>query len=139
MGQPREVMNRLTDALVSGDWKALGECYASDAVIVTPDQNEIKGREAILEYFRPFRAAFNDLRWESLYTYESGTHAFDEGYVCGTHTGTLTSPTGEEIAPTRQAIRVRECEIASVEDGVVTSHRFYFDQVEFFSQLGLIP
>jgi len=29
--------------------------------------------------------------------------------------------------------------VATVEDGAVTSHRFYFDQMEFLGQLGLLP
>jgi hypothetical protein len=27
--------------------------------------------------------------------------------------------------------------VATVRDGVITNHRFYFDQMEFLSQLGL--
>jgi hypothetical protein len=30
-------------------------------------------------------------------------------------------------------------DIATVESGAVTSHRFYFDQMDFLGQLGLAP
>jgi ketosteroid isomerase-like protein len=34
-------------------------------------------------------------------------------------------------------VRQRECDVATVRDGLVTSHRFYFDQLDFLGQLGL--
>jgi hypothetical protein len=34
---------------------------------------------------------------------------------------------------------MRSCDVATVEEGVVTSHRFYFDSMEFLGQLGLAP
>jgi tight adherence protein B len=36
-------------------------------------------------------------------------------------------------------VRVRICDIATVEGWLVTQHRFYFDQMEFLGQLGLLP
>jgi hypothetical protein len=34
---------------------------------------------------------------------------------------------------------VRSCDIARVEGGLITTHHFYFDQMEFLGQLGLLP
>jgi ketosteroid isomerase-like protein len=48
-------------------------------------------------------------------------------------------PSGESIPPTGKQIRVRDCDVATVEGGLVTSHNFYFDQMEFRGQLGLLP
>ena len=31
------------------------------------------------------------------------------------------------------------CDVATVENGVVKSHHFYFDQMDFFGQFGLAP
>ncbi|CAM5302923.1 hypothetical protein SALBM311S_11501 [Streptomyces alboniger] len=42
MGQAREVMDRLTDALTAHqDIKVVGELYADDAVAFTPDEGEM--------------------------------------------------------------------------------------------------
>jgi hypothetical protein len=30
------------------------------------------------------------------------------------------------------------CDIATVENGVITRHRFYYDQMDFLGQLGLM-
>jgi hypothetical protein len=34
---------------------------------------------------------------------------------------------------------MRSCDVAEVEGGLITSHRFYFDQMDFLGQLGLLP
>jgi ketosteroid isomerase-like protein len=139
MGEAREVMDRLTAALDAHDVKAAGECYATDAVAVTPDQGEVRGREAIAEYLRQLTDGFPDVRYEPQHGHESGNVAIDEGYVVGTHTAPLSLPSGESVPATGKQIRVRSCDIASVEGGLVTNHRFYFDQMEFLGQLGLLP
>jgi ketosteroid isomerase-like protein len=110
--------------------------YAPDSVAVTPDQGEVRGREQIVQYLMQFADAFPDLRYESLHAHESGNTAIDEGFVVGTHTQPLPMPGGESLPPTGKQIRVRSVDVATVEDGVVTSHRFYFDQMEFLGQLG---
>jgi hypothetical protein len=51
----------------------------------------------------------------------------------------LPMPTGEAIPATGKQIRVRACDVATVEGGRLTSHRIYFDQMEFLGQLGLLP
>jgi ketosteroid isomerase-like protein len=139
MGEAREVMDRITAALDAQDVEAAAECYATDAVAETPDQGQIRGREAIAEYFRQLADAFPDVRYEPQHGHESGNVAIDEGYVVGTHTAPLSLPSGESVPATGKEIRVRSCDIVSVEDGLATSHRFYFDQMEFLGQLGLLP
>ncbi len=43
MGEAREVMDRVTDAVMKGDSEALKALYAPDAVAETPDQGTIAG------------------------------------------------------------------------------------------------
>ena len=92
MGQAREVMDRLTEAAMKGDFDTLASLHADDAVSVTPDQGELVGRQQAVDYLMGFRDAFPDLAWESLHSHESGDTAIDEGYVIGTHTQTLQVP-----------------------------------------------
>jgi ketosteroid isomerase-like protein len=139
MGEAREVMDRITAALDAHDVKAAAECYATDAVAETPDQGQIRGREAIAEYFRQLTDVFPDVRYEPQHGHESGNLAIDEGYVVGTNTAPLPLPSGKTVPATGNQIRVRSCDIISVEDGLATSHRFYFDQIDFLGQLGLLP
>ncbi len=137
MGEAREVMDRVTAASRANDRVAVAACYAEDAVAVTPDMGEIRGRDAIVEWYFSLHDAFPDNGYESAAKYEDGNTAIDEGYLVGTHTGPLELPSGDVVPPTGRSIRVRSCDLARVEGGVITRHHFYFDNGEFARQLGL--
>jgi len=137
MGEARAIMDRLTDAVFSRDRDAVARLYATDAVLVAPDAGEIEGNEEVVAWSTEFLDAFPDARYESVYAHESGNTAIDEGYFVGTNTGPLVSPTGETMPATGRSVRFRACDIATVEGGLITSHRFYFDQQDFMGQLGL--
>jgi hypothetical protein len=139
MGEARELMDQVTAAVVGQDFDAAAACYAENAVAVTPDQGEVRSREAIIKYFKQQVDAFPDSGYESMQKHESGNVAIDEGYFTGTHTGPLPMPSGESLPPTGKQIRVRACDVATVEGGVITKHNFYFDQMDFLGQLGLLP
>lgn len=139
MGQARGVMDRLMAAMAAKDKEALAGCYAADAALRTPDRDGITGREAIARYFAGFWEAMPDVRYEHADRHEAGNVAIDEGFVVGTNTGPLALPTGGTLPPTGKQVRVRSCDVATVEDGLITSHRAYFDQLELLGQLGLLP
>ena len=139
MGEAREVMDRVTEAALSKDSEALKALYAPDAVAETPDQGTINGADGVVAYLGEFLTAFPDASFESTNKHESGADAVDEGYFVGTHTGPLTGPGGETIEGTGKSLRLRSCDIATVDGGVVKSHRFYFDNMDFLGQLGLAP
>ena len=139
MGEARKVMDRVTDAAMKGDSEALKALYAQDAVVETPDQGTVTGRDQVAAYLSEYAAAFPDASWEELYKHETGDTAIDEGYFVGTNTGSMTGPNGETIPATGRRVRFRECDVATVENGVVTSHRFYFDVQDWLTQLGLAP
>ncbi len=122
MGQAREVMDRITNAVVTGDEAALRQLYAADAVAETPDVGRIEGSGAIAEYHMSLSRAFPDASWEALATHECDDTAIDEGWFVGTHTGALSTPDGE-IAPTNRRLRVRECDALTVKDGPGSSGR----------------
>lgn len=137
MGQAREVMDKITAAVVAGDLDALGQLYAPDAVAETPDAGRLEGRDAIVEWMRAFDQAFSDISFEMIATTEAGDTAVDEAYMTATHTGPMPGPEGE-IAPTGRRLRFRECDVVTVRDGVAVAHRFYFDQLDFLGQLGAL-
>jgi hypothetical protein len=61
-----------------------------------------------------------------------------EGTFRGTNTGPLQGPGGLTPA-TSQAFTLEFCDVFGVHDGKVGTHRVYYDQLSFLSQLGLIP
>ncbi len=136
MGEARQVFDRFTAAMTKGNLDEVASLYAEDAVALSPE-GELQSRKEIVEYLRPFTEAFSEFRWEPLHDYEDGNSALDEGWICGVHTGPLPGPDGQPIAATGKSIRLRECDAVTVEGGLITSHRFYYDQMELLSQLGL--
>ena len=139
MGEARQAIDRMTEAVTNRDLTALAGLYAEDAVADTPDEGEIKGREAIVDYLRRFLDALPDLRWEESVKHDSGDTAVDEGWVVGTNTGPIVLADGTTVPATGRSLRLRECDIATVSGGLITSHRFYFDQMDLLGQLGLMP
>jgi ketosteroid isomerase-like protein len=135
----REVMDRATAAMIDGDLDAMAKCYAADATAVTPDAGVLHGREQIITQFRRFLDAFPDAAFEPAATHEAGNVAIDEGFFVGTHTGPLELPTGEQVPPTGRQVRMRSCDIATVDGGMIIDHHFYYDQSELLEQLGLLP
>ncbi len=117
MGQAREVMDRLTAAVMAKDMEAAAECYAEDAVAETPDAGTLRGREAIVDWHRAFVVAFPDARYEPYRKMETDDTAIDAGAMVGVHTGPLEMPTGETLGPTGKEVRIRECDFAVVRDG----------------------
>jgi len=137
MGEARKAIDRMTEAMVTHDRAALAAAYAGDAVATTPDEGELKGRDEIVRYLGGLLDAIPDFRWESLAEHESGSTSVDEGWVVGTNTGPLVLPDGDTLPATGKAVRVRGCDVATVEDGLIVRHNFYFDQMELLTQLGL--
>jgi ketosteroid isomerase-like protein len=120
MGQARKALDRMTEAATTKkDLKALGECFAEDAVAHTPDHGEIKGRAEIVQWWAQTLEAMPDARYEPVHAYETGDTAIDEGYMSGTNTGSLTTPTGEKLPATGKRVRLRGCDMATVENGLI--------------------
>ncbi|MFF1724958.1 ester cyclase [Streptomyces sviceus] len=139
MGEAREVMDRLTEAVTHPDLKVIADLYAQDAVAITPDEGEIRGRDNIVEYWRQMTEMVPDGTFETLHAYESGDTAIDEGVFSGRNTGPIRLPTGETLPATQKEFRVRGVDIATVQDGQIVDYRLYFDEMEFLGQLGLLP
>ncbi|WP_405769242.1 ester cyclase [Streptomyces sp. NBC_01538] len=138
MGEARDVMDRLTEAITSADLKAIAELYAPDAVAVTPD-GAIHGRDNIVDYWRQMTDAVPDGTYESVHAYEIGDTAVDEGFFTGRNTGPIGLPSGDHLPATQKEIRIRGVDLATVRDGRIVDYRLYFDQMEFLGQLGLLP
>ena len=130
-------MDRVTDAILKGDSEALKALYAQDAVAETPDQGTLTGRDHIAAYLAEFGTAFPDAAWEERSKHEGGDTAIDEGTFVGTNTGSMMGP--NHSRDRQECARIRECDVATVANGVVTSHRFYFDVQDWATQLGLAP
>jgi predicted ester cyclase len=139
MGSARKVMDQLTEVLFSGDLDLAEKLYAPDAIGETADGQQLKGGHEIVDFVRQMLAAFPDGRYEPIAKVDSDTIAVDEGRFTGTNTAPLIGPTGEKIPATGRRVSMRSCDVIEVDHGLVTRHRFYFDQFDMLNQLGLLP
>ncbi|MFD0369583.1 MULTISPECIES: ester cyclase [unclassified Streptomyces] len=139
MGEARDVMDRLTEAVTHSDLTTLAELYAEDAVAVTPDEGELHGRDAIVEYWRTMTESIPEATFTPLHQYETDDTAIDEGIFSGVNTGPIQLPDGETLPATGRTVTIRGTDLATVRDGRIESYRLYFDQMEFLDQLGLLP
>lgn len=138
MGQARDVLDKLTAAVVEQhSLEAVVSHYADNAVVATPDAGDVKGRKQITDYWRQFIDGFPDSKFQYISKLEAGNKAVDEGYFEGTHTKPLKLPTGETVPATGKHIKLRACDVATVENGKITEHHLYFDELDFMRQLGL--
>lgn len=138
MGQARELMDRITQAALENDLDALRGIYAPDVVATTPDAGTIHGVEGLIEWNRAFTSAFSDLEYHAERLLETGEFAIDQGVLTGTHTRPMQLPDGRSVPPTGRSVSVRSVDIATVGDGKVVRHDFYFDQLDMLVQLGLM-
>ena len=137
MGQAREISDRVTNLINDHDAQGIAALFAEDGIFIDPTGKH-QGRNAIVEYWESFFQAFPDMRGRDEFKAESGETAINEWTATGTHTGPLEGPQGT-IAPTGKGITIRGADAITVRDGLITSHRAYYDQMGFMIQLGLIP
>jgi ketosteroid isomerase-like protein len=138
MGQPRELMDKGTEAILRRDPEALRDIYAADAVATTPDAGTLHRVDEILAYNKAMIDAFSEMSYEPQGSYEVGDTVIDQGEMVGRNTGDMYLPDGQVIPATGKQVRVRSVDIATVKDGRIVRHDFYFDQLELMSQLGLM-
>jgi len=131
-------MDRVTQAVLAGDLDTLREIYAPEVVVTTPDEGELHGVEAFIEWNRSFVDAFTDRGYHAERTLETADCAIDQGDFIGTHTRPLQLPDGQSVPATGKQIRMRSVDIATVADGKIVRHDFYFDQLDMLIQLGLM-
>ncbi|MEV4295350.1 ester cyclase [Microbispora rosea] len=135
----REVKDRVIAALNDHDLEAAMRCFARDAVYVGP-VGAAEGHEQIGWYFEHLLQAFPDLQltpWCKVPVCDPAVSAVSEYVMTGTHLGPLLLPGGSALEATGHRIAVRAAGLCTIENGLITSDRDYYDQLELFSQLGL--
>ena len=138
MAEARELMDRVTAAIFKQDWDAVRACYAPDVVFSAPDVGNQHGVDNIVDYLRSFSVAIPDFAYEVDRKLETESCAIDQGDVFGTNTGPIEMPDGSSLPPTGKKVRLRTADIATAENGLISRHDFYFDQLAMMMQLGLV-
>jgi ketosteroid isomerase-like protein len=127
---------RLND---SGDHEGFLALQADDAEWHVPGA-EIHGKEELRGWLQPFWQGFSSYRHDLDRVVENGNTVWAEGTWSGVNDGPLVTPDGE-APPTGRSVSFRfgMSVTGDLEAGLATSVNVYFDQLEFLTQLGLIP
>jgi predicted ester cyclase len=139
MGALLDIVEQHYRDMNDGQWERTAELFRDDVVSELPGGPPMHGIEAFLGYGRIFATAFPDIHMQVRSAVESGDHIVVEGTFAGTHTGPLATPDGNEIPPTGKRVEFAFADAFDVEDGNITAHRVYFDQMTLMAQLGLLP
>jgi ketosteroid isomerase-like protein len=137
MTDAREIFDRLTDAMNRHDVSGVANYYSPEVVLAAPE-GRFEGREQAVAYLGGFLQAFPDLRVSAWSKVTSGDVVIDEWSFTGTNTGPLELPDGRTIAATGKTVSLRGCDVGTVENDQVISHRLYYDELELLGRLGLL-
>ena len=122
------------------DLSIVDEIAAPDMLLHYSLHEPRRGRDDIKAFMTDFRRAFPDLNfWGAADLITEGDYVVEQARYTGTHTGPLRSPEGVEIPPTGKKFDFPFVGIFRVEGRKIRSISIYYDQIELFTQLGLMP
>ena len=128
-------MRRLYDLLNAGDIDGFGEQLADDFVEHEETPGLAPTKDGVLQFFRMYRAAFPDLRFNVEDALPSGDKVVMRGTATGTHEGEFMG-----IPPTGKSVDVPLIDIIRFgDDGLAHEHWGIFDAMAMMQQLGLVP
>ena len=128
-------MRRLYDLLNAGDIDGFGEQLADDFVEHEETPGLAPTKDGVLQFFRMYRAAFPDLRFNVEDALPSADKVVMRGTATGTHEGEFMG-----IPPTGKSVDVPLIDIIRFgDDGLAHEHWGIFDAMAMMQQLGLVP
>lgn len=134
-----KVAMALFDNLNAHDLKKNDTLESENVKFEAPGAPGVLDRAQGRAYTQGFITAFPDLRWDIKLTVTQGDHVVVNWAGVGTHTGPLTTPTGNTIPPTGKKATVPGSSTLEIKNGKVTRNVVYFDMVTLLGQLGLMP
>ena len=140
MSEARRVLERAIEYWNAGDREAWATLYADDVVYEAPGGQRISGLADLKsKYFDALLTAAPDRSSRDVVLFVDGEHVVEQARYVGTHTGPLLSPEGVDVPATGKQFDFPFVGIFRVDGGKIRSIRIYYDQIELFTQLGLMP
>jgi len=113
--------------------------YAPDYLYEAPGVPGQFNREQAQAYTQGFLDAFPDLHFEIKHKISQGDYVVINWSASGTHTGPLTTPTGDQLPPTGKKAVVPGSTTYEFISGKVSRSWVHWDMVTLLAQLGLMP
>ena len=122
------------EVFTQGKMEVLDEIVADDFVEhqAMPDMPE--GKDGLRAFTEMFRAAFPDLKVETLATAVDGDEVWIHSVMTGTHEGELMG-----IAPTGKKVTLAMFDRVKTRDGKAVEHWGVSDDLGMMTQLGIVP
>ncbi|WP_433503762.1 ester cyclase [Pseudonocardia halophobica] len=113
--------------------------YSDKSVFDVPGGVHLEGLDGAHMFWGGYQNGFPDNRVVERRLFGQDGQVLLEAVFEGTHTGPLPTPDGQMVEATGKPVRVPFCGLYLVENGVITGHTLYFDQLEMMlTQLGLM-
>ena len=128
---------RFYEEFDKGNIAAATSAFSNEVEIADPGIGTVRGVGRFREYLESFKRVIPDGRVLVERLYNAGNAVIVEGRFVGTHTGPLRGPSGD-IQPTGAPVEVRFANVWQIEDGTITCHHTYYDQLDLLTQLGLM-
>ena len=140
MSEAKKVLEQAIERWNAGDRDGWAALYTDDVVQEAPGGARISGLADLKEkYFDALLTAAPDRRSSDVILFAEGDHVVEQARYTGTHTGIWRNPDGAEIPATGKKLEFPFVGVFRVKDGKICSIRLYYDQIEIFMQLGLMP
>jgi steroid delta-isomerase-like uncharacterized protein len=139
VNEAKKVLERAIECWNATDRDGWAALYTDDVVYEGPGGARIAGLENLKEwYFDALLTAAPHRGSKDVVLVTDGAYVVEQARYTGTHTGTWRTPEAE-IPATGKERDFPFVGVFRVDDGKIASIRIYFDQVEVFTQLGLMP
>ncbi|MEO3810309.1 nuclear transport factor 2 family protein [Sphaerisporangium sp. B11E5] len=132
----QDVTDELISAFNARDFERAASFFAPRASYVCPG-GVAEGRAEIASFLALYPVGLPDIMVTPHAKTTCGDLVVLEWTVTSTHTGPFLLPTGDHVPPTGRRVAVRGCDIRTMENGLISSQRVYYDQLEMLTQLGV--
>ena len=140
MSESKRILEQAIEYWNAGDRDAWATLYAEDVVYEAPGGQQISGLGDLQEkYFDALLTAAPDRLSRDVVLFADGEYVVEQARYVGTHTGPLQRPGGVEVSPTGKRFDFPFVGVFHVQGGKIRSIRIYYDPIELFTQLGLMP
>jgi len=139
MGTAADITRRIFQAYNDRDLDAMLTSVSPDVRITLPGGQLISGREEMRAHEQQEWEGFPDARVEVRQVIDQDSTAVAEFTWAATNTGPLHLPDGSTIPATGKRIELPCVTVVEFKDGLVAAERNYWDQMETFQQMGLLP
>jgi steroid delta-isomerase-like uncharacterized protein len=139
VSEARKVLEQAIERWNNTDRDGWAALYTDDVVYEAPGAR-ISGLDDLKKkYFDALATAAPDRSSRDVVLIAEGDHVVEQARYTGTHTGTWRNPDGAEVPATGRKLDFPFVGVFRVEDSKISSIRIYYDQIEVFTQLGLMP